>query len=74
MTVPSGTIKTIGHPLCGRRVALRRVRRCDDGAWYEVQGEITALEREFAGSVLPFPATDSRGKYVLLYPEDIRAD
>ena len=53
MTVPSGIIKTIGHPLCGRQGALRRVRRCD---------------------VLPFPATDSRGKHVLLYPEDIRAD
>jgi hypothetical protein len=72
MSAPtSGTIKTIGHPLCGRQVVLKRCRMCDDGGWYEIQGVITEQERDFAGSVLPFPVGDSRANRVLLYPEDI---
>jgi hypothetical protein len=73
MSAPkSGVIKTIGHPLCGRQVVLKRLRHCDDGGWYAVRGEITELERDFAKGVLPFPAGDSRANHVLLYPEDIR--
>ena len=75
MTLPErGTIRTIGHPLCGREVALRRRRRQDDGGWFEVQGHLSELERDFAGAMLPFPANDphGRGQHVLLYPEDIK--
>lgn len=70
MTLPErGTIRTIGHPLCGREVVLRRRRRQDNGGWFEVQGALTELERDFARDVLPFPAVDARGQHVLLYPE-----
>ena len=65
-------IKEVGHPLCGRAAVLRRRRRADDGAWFEIVEKLTPEERDFAREVLPFPADDHRAQHVLLYPEQYR--
>lgn len=67
-------ITEIGHPLCGHHATLKRPRRQDDGAWYSIDGALTAEERDFASRELPFPADDQngRGQHVLLYPDQYR--
>jgi hypothetical protein len=69
-------ITEIGHPLCGHHAVLRRPRRCDDGAWFEIVGTLTTEERDFASRELPFPADDphGRGQHVLLYPAQCRKE
>lgn len=74
MKLPAhGTIRTVGHPLCGFRVDLQRRRIGDDGGWFAVVEDISQERRELAGGALPFPADDphGRGTHTLLYPEDI---
>ena len=41
-----------------------RLRRGDDGAWVELD------QRLADESLHPFPASDTRGKHVLAFPED----
>jgi hypothetical protein len=73
MSVPTHiVIREVGHPLCGHRAVLRRVRRGDDGAWFEIVEPLSAEARDFASSVLSFPVGDHRAQHVLLFPDQYR--
>ena len=65
-------ITELGHPLCGHTAILRRPRRQDDGAWYEIDEPLSAEARDFASRELPFPFGDSRAQHVMLYPDQYR--
>jgi hypothetical protein len=57
---PDGANGNIPGGACGTVV---RLRRCDDGAWIE-------LDTPAHDDVHPFPADDPRARHVLAYPED----
>ena len=65
-------ITEIGHPLCGYKAALRRVRRQDDGAWFEIIEPLSDEARDFASRELSFPVGDPRAQHVMLFPDQYR--
>ena len=55
-----------GTMLKGRTGIVRRLRRCDDGAWVSIDGDpLPAVLRSF-------PADDEagRGQHIILFPEE----
>lgn len=62
----SQRVKVLEGLLEGKIGVVVRLRMADNGAWVE-------MDEDIPESMRSFPANDSRGKHVLLYPEDCEA-
>ncbi len=58
-------VKNPTHPMVGETGTVCRLRRCDEGAWVN-------MDRDLPGDLRSFPENDSSGRknHTILYPSD----
>lgn len=57
------TVVAKDHPCFSKTGVVRRLRRCDNGAWVE-------MHENLPEDLCSFPQEDPRRNHILLYPED----